>query len=189
MIFWFDRASDNRGASKVCRHGAPRSAACSRPARLTGRTRSASPRCVWSASKDASSRSATLDLLDGTPVLDLKPYLAYADAFPDASAGWLETQHDPRPSWTVAFATRAEEQLAWLEEQGVDPRGRIAQALALGPQPHAYRRIKNGVLAVKEWRARFVRTGEQALTVIEIFSGFRTKDAPPLHRAFAARFG
>ena len=31
-----------------------------------------------------------LDLLDGTPVLDLKPYVPYADAFPDAKAGWVD---------------------------------------------------------------------------------------------------
>lgn len=30
-----------------------------------------------------------LDILDQTPVLDLKPYVPYADAFPDARAGWL----------------------------------------------------------------------------------------------------
>lgn len=28
------------------------------------------------------------DFLDGTPVLDVKPYLPYADALPDATAGW-----------------------------------------------------------------------------------------------------
>ncbi len=31
-----------------------------------------------------------IDLLDGTPVLDLKPYVPYADSFADARAGWLE---------------------------------------------------------------------------------------------------
>lgn len=31
-----------------------------------------------------------VDLLDGTPVLDLKPYVPYADAFPDARAGWVD---------------------------------------------------------------------------------------------------
>ncbi len=31
-----------------------------------------------------------VDLLDGTPVLDLKPYVPYADAFPDSSAGWID---------------------------------------------------------------------------------------------------
>jgi len=31
-----------------------------------------------------------IDLLDGTPVLDIKPYVPYADAFPDAKAGWID---------------------------------------------------------------------------------------------------
>lgn len=31
-----------------------------------------------------------IDILDHTPVLDIKPYLPYADAFPDARVGWLE---------------------------------------------------------------------------------------------------
>lgn len=31
-----------------------------------------------------------IDLLDGTPVLDIKPYVPYTDAFPNAHAGWLE---------------------------------------------------------------------------------------------------
>lgn len=32
-----------------------------------------------------------VDLIDGTPILDLKPYVPYADAFPDARAGWIDT--------------------------------------------------------------------------------------------------
>jgi len=32
----------------------------------------------------------THDMLDGTPVLDIKPYIPYADSFPDAKSGWLE---------------------------------------------------------------------------------------------------
>jgi tRNA-Thr(GGU) m(6)t(6)A37 methyltransferase TsaA len=32
-----------------------------------------------------------IDLIDGTPVLDIKPYVPYADAFPNAKEGWLET--------------------------------------------------------------------------------------------------
>jgi tRNA-Thr(GGU) m(6)t(6)A37 methyltransferase TsaA len=31
-----------------------------------------------------------LDLLDGTPILDLKPYLPMVDAWQDAGHGWLE---------------------------------------------------------------------------------------------------
>ena len=29
------------------------------------------------------------DLLDGTPILDIKPYIPYADSFPDAAIGFL----------------------------------------------------------------------------------------------------
>ena len=31
-----------------------------------------------------------LDLLDGTPVLDIKPYVPYSDAFAKARAGWID---------------------------------------------------------------------------------------------------
>jgi tRNA (adenine37-N6)-methyltransferase len=31
-----------------------------------------------------------VDLLDGTPILDIKPYVPYADAFPRAKAGWID---------------------------------------------------------------------------------------------------
>ena len=31
-----------------------------------------------------------VDMLDGTPVLDIKPYVPYADAFPGARAGWID---------------------------------------------------------------------------------------------------
>ena len=31
-----------------------------------------------------------VDILDGTPLLDLKPYVPAFDSYPDAAAGWLE---------------------------------------------------------------------------------------------------
>jgi tRNA (adenine37-N6)-methyltransferase len=31
-----------------------------------------------------------IDLIDGTPILDVKPYVAYADAFPESRVGWIE---------------------------------------------------------------------------------------------------
>ena len=31
-----------------------------------------------------------LDLIDGTPVLDIKPYVPYCDAFPGSAAGWVD---------------------------------------------------------------------------------------------------
>jgi len=31
-----------------------------------------------------------IDLLDGTPIIDIKPYVPYCDAFPDAKAGYVD---------------------------------------------------------------------------------------------------
>jgi tRNA-Thr(GGU) m(6)t(6)A37 methyltransferase TsaA len=40
-----------------------------------------------------------VDLLDGTPILDLKPYVPYADAFPQASAGWIDELSPEEPQF------------------------------------------------------------------------------------------
>jgi len=40
--------------------------------------------------EDGALRVRGMDLLDGTPILDIKPYVPYADAFPDARAGWID---------------------------------------------------------------------------------------------------
>jgi tRNA (adenine37-N6)-methyltransferase len=43
-----------------------------------------------------------VDLLDGTPILDIKPYVPYADAFPGSRAGWI----DEIPSGELQYAKR-----------------------------------------------------------------------------------
>jgi len=35
-------------------------------------------------------RVRAVDLLDGTPILDIKPYVPYADAFAQSRAGWID---------------------------------------------------------------------------------------------------
>jgi tRNA (adenine37-N6)-methyltransferase len=143
-----------------------------------------------------------LDLVDGTPILDLKPYLAYADAFPEAAAGWLE-RRDPRADWDVVFDAESEPMFAWiLAQTGLDLRERARSALVLGPQPHAYRRIRETddgkrVLALKEWRVRFrVDPAATRIQIERVTSGYRPRDlaegADPVHavhRAFEERFG
>ncbi|MFO0756507.1 MAG: tRNA (N6-threonylcarbamoyladenosine(37)-N6)-methyltransferase TrmO [Byssovorax sp.] len=148
-----------------------------------------------------------VDLIDGTPVLDLKPYVPYADAFPDARTGWLmesaprdgeAAPEDPIPAYAIRFDPPAEAQVAWLAEQGVALGDQVAAILALGPQPHPYRRIKKEgdgfVLAVKDWRARF-RVEGRTVTVEQIRSGYRpaelaTSEDPAvvLQRRFVAQF-
>lgn len=37
---------------------------------------------------------AGADLMDGTPIFDIKPYIPYSDSFPDASGGFTDTAGD-----------------------------------------------------------------------------------------------
>jgi tRNA-Thr(GGU) m(6)t(6)A37 methyltransferase TsaA len=39
-----------------------------------------------------------LDCMDGTPLLDIKPYFASTDAVPDATVGWHAAKERPRDS-------------------------------------------------------------------------------------------
>ena len=139
------------------------------------------------------------DILDGTPILDIKPYVAYTDAHPSAGSGWLETA-DPVQEFVVQFEPLAEEQASWVEANtGLALRERIQSTLALGPEPHPYRRIRSMgdwmQLAVKEWRVRFTVAGRE-VRVHEIYSGFQAAqlasnniDATRLpHRDFNARW-
>lgn len=150
-----------------------------------------------------------LDLLDGTPLLDLKPYVPYTDAIPEANHGWLEQTElperarsdatdrprDPLARYTVEFAPLAASQLAYLRDtHALELAPRIEAQLALGPLPHAYRRIRRDGdllrLALKDWRAWFRVEGER-VTVERIGSGYRPRElatAPDEHRAFVQHF-
>lgn len=86
------------------------------------------------------------DLMDGTPVLDIKPYAPSYDSFPDAQAGWID-EVDARmalpPAFTVVLAPRAAEQSLWLRERwNVDFLPRMTELLARDPSPHRTRRIR-----------------------------------------------
>ena len=47
---------------------------------------------------------ADVDILDGTPVLDLKPYVPAFDAFPGSRAGWLDEERTRRRRADHRFA-------------------------------------------------------------------------------------
>ncbi|MBQ7182262.1 MAG: tRNA (N6-threonylcarbamoyladenosine(37)-N6)-methyltransferase TrmO [Bacteroidaceae bacterium] len=41
------------------------------------------------------------DMMDGTPILDIKPYLPYTDSHPDAKGGFAQAQHEEQETLTV----------------------------------------------------------------------------------------
>jgi tRNA-Thr(GGU) m(6)t(6)A37 methyltransferase TsaA len=145
-----------------------------------------------------------VDMLDGTPVLDIKPYVAYTDAIAEAGDGWLtsgDAPRDPIAEFEVVWDAVAAEQAAWVEAQtGLPLRARATATLALGPEPHPYRRIRREpggfTLCVKEWRLRFGVDGRQ-VRVTAVESGVRKSElarldevsaALTLHRAFCKQW-
>lgn len=200
LLFWFDRAEGWKPKVQPPRSDTKRGVFATRSPHRPNPIGMSAVRLESTSGRVLHVRD--LDLVDGTPVLDIKPYIPYADAFPEAGAGWLQG-FDPQPAWVIDLAPSAIDQLEWIaKETGLDLRARVESALALGPQPHAYRRIKDvgegrRVLAVKAWRALFrVDAHERKMTVERISSGYRPREIEKgkepdhaIHRAFTERFG
>lgn len=80
------------------------------------------------------------DLIDGTPILDIKPYIAYGDSIPEASSGFATEA--PGTSLTITFSERAQRQLDSYRAESPDLDTMLTETLTLDPRP-AYRRDKN----------------------------------------------
>ena len=85
------------------------------------------------------------DLVDGTPVFDIKPYVPAYDAFPDATTGWIgevDAMLAAPPAYSVVFAPLAQSQASWLlDTWQIDFRERLVELLSRDPSPHRTRRI------------------------------------------------
>lgn len=79
------------------------------------------------------------DLVDGTPVLDIKPYLAWAEALPEARSGFAPA---PPPSLPVTFSAAAETALLARDDSD-SLRNLIRQVLAQDPRPAYHKNARN----------------------------------------------
>lgn len=73
-----------------------------------------------------------IDLLDGTPVLDIKPYIPYVDSVPQATAGYASGP--PTACLHVIFSEQATQQLA-MRPDGDDLKRLIEGLLRTDPRP------------------------------------------------------
>ncbi len=100
------------------------------------------------------------DLMDGTPIFDIKPYLPYADSHPEALGGFTDTHSWPRLEVVISEALSrhlTDSECATLKE-----------VLSLDPRPH-YQKDPMRVYGMPygRWDVRFkVRDG--ILTVTEL---------------------
>jgi len=74
------------------------------------------------------------DLLDGTPVLDIKPYIPYADSIPRARSGWAKSEK--QQLLQVSFSAAANAQLKMLDPRGTRHlRALVRELIAQDPRP------------------------------------------------------
>lgn len=143
------------------------------------------------------------DLLDGTPILDIKPYLPYADSVPEAKCGWVDNvANDP---WEVRFTPEADQQLAWLEEAGVQAiRAFLQQQLREHHFNQQRKRIQqlddtHWEIAYRTWRVSYgiddtarqvivngVRSAYTGADLLDLKDRYNDKAQ---HRAFRGVFG
>ena len=143
------------------------------------------------------------DLLDGTPILDIKPYHPEYDTITDAKIKWLETSLGPKHE--IKFSPMAEEKIDYLES--ADPiyqlnliKPFILRQLQYDPTNSDKKRVNQNkalwTLSYRTWRIDFI-ISELTVAVLDIRTGYSDEDLNNLedkysdkkiHRKFTKHF-
>ena len=101
------------------------------------------------------------DLMDGTPIFDIKPYLPYTDAHPDARSGFAPEA--PKASLTVDCSE------VLLQKIPEKLRHSLLDLLAYDPRP-SYHHDSNRVYGMKffEYNIQFIINDNAVLKVLKI---------------------
>ncbi|WP_213151427.1 tRNA (N6-threonylcarbamoyladenosine(37)-N6)-methyltransferase TrmO [Neochlamydia sp. AcF95] len=142
------------------------------------------------------------DLLDGTPILDIKPYIEYVDAWTDTQQGWLESCKKKSP-YPIIWEEEALAQVSYLNNRcSFNFQEEINFRLATHPYPSSNNRIlhckdNDYLLAYKTWRF-FFRITLPYIHVIKIGTGYDRETIKgekksawndvDLHREFLKKF-
>ena len=100
------------------------------------------------------------DLMDGTPIFDIKPYLPYADCHPEATGGFAQD--------VMGHALKVEFPEEWLEKIPEDRRETLLSILEQDPRP-GYQQDPGRIygFAYGQWEIKFRVEGE-ILTVCQV---------------------
>lgn len=118
------------------------------------------------------------DLLDETPILDIKPYVPYCDSFPDSKTGWIP---DETETYKLLRSENFSKQADWVKEQtGFDLMSFASVQLSEDPTNQKRKRINQleenrYVLAYRTWRIQFT-IEDRDIKLEKIFSGYSAED-------------
>ncbi len=138
------------------------------------------------------------DLLNNTPVLDIKPYIREYDSFPEARRGWLDKVI--KEEYALVYSAETTAQLEFLSGHGIDLCGVIKTQLGHNPFDETRNKFvttEDGcILRFRSWRIEFVIEGQQVM-IKRISSGYQdfnevlgndTGADILLHKAFKKKF-
>ena len=104
-----------------------------------------------------------VDLLDGTPIYDIKPYIPYADCIPQASGGYTES--------TFRYRLEVDFPAHMLDLLPEDKRDAVIGCLAEDPRP-SYQDDPQRIYSMRfmDYDVRFrVRDGVLTVTEVEVY--------------------
>ena len=82
-----------------------------------------------------------LDLIEGTPIIDIKPYVPYVDSIPDANGGFAHLA--PEQRLQITFSNEANQQVDTYEKHLPALRQLINDILQFDPRPVYVRKLAN----------------------------------------------
>jgi len=124
------------------------------------------------------------DILDGSPVIDIKPYLPYSDSFPQAKTGWVK--YNLEDKFIVTFSEVANKQSDFLFEKfNINIKNFAVLQLEFEPTNTERKRIKKTddethVLAYRTWRISYKINNDiknvNILNICSAYTEFELKD-------------
>ncbi|OYZ13431.1 MAG: tRNA (N6-threonylcarbamoyladenosine(37)-N6)-methyltransferase TrmO [Bdellovibrio sp. 28-41-41] len=78
-----------------------------------------------------------IDIVDGTPVFDVKPYLSYVESVPDAVSGWVQAKVDG--DIAVIFPESLEVKMTAIQKRHPSFKDLVVSTLKLDPRPTVYK--------------------------------------------------
>ena len=85
-----------------------------------------------------------VDLIDETPVFDIKPYLPKIESIPDARAGWTESLQESHLEVEISESANLKIQELVPSTEQESMRNLLVQTLRLDPRPVVYRKSPVG---------------------------------------------
>jgi len=127
------------------------------------------------------------DILNGSPILDIKPYLPYSDSFPSSKTGWVKNGLET--IYKVALESKAANQTEWIKKNSKINLVNFAKLqLEFSPTDASRKRISNildenlnptnnYVLAYRTWRIIYlVVENKKEVIIKEIKTGYSKEE-------------